>query len=121
MTAEQSEFLRFWKLGEFPNYIGILDNSWAPNRPSAFQSSESRSKEKKGTSKKDMECFNCRKKGHYARDCHGPRGEKEGQQPPKGQPPKITDSATNTSTSTQDGTVTICSRAKSIQLIFTRI
>jgi len=26
MTTELLEFLKFWKLGEFPEYIGILDN-----------------------------------------------------------------------------------------------
>jgi len=34
MTAKQSEFLRFWKLGEILNYIGVLDSFWAPKKAS---------------------------------------------------------------------------------------
>jgi len=52
---------------------------------STFQSLESCSKGKKNNpSKKDIECFNCHKKEHFAHDCHGPGGAKEGQQPSRG-------------------------------------
>src|SRR5882724_4054873 len=41
---------------------------------SAFQTSKPCRKGKKGAlSKKDIECFNWHKKGHYACDCCGPR------------------------------------------------
>ena len=36
MMAKQLEFLRFWKLGEFLNYMGVLDSFWEPNRPLAL-------------------------------------------------------------------------------------
>src|SRR5882724_10243206 len=69
-----------------------------------FQTTESHAKGKKGTSsKKNIKCFNCCKKGHYAHDCCGPGGAKEGQQPPRGQPSKGNDNATNAAASVQDG------------------
>jgi hypothetical protein len=36
---------------------------------------------KKGRSKKNVEYFNCHKKGHYAADCWAKGGGKEGQGP----------------------------------------
>ena len=38
---------------------------------------------KKKTSKKDVECFNCKKRGHMKADCWAPGGGKEGQGPKK--------------------------------------
>ena len=44
-------------------------------------SDRSKGSSKKGGSKKDVECFNCHKKGHYAADCWAKGGGKEGQGP----------------------------------------
>ncbi|OBZ69092.1 hypothetical protein A0H81_10760 [Grifola frondosa] len=38
-------------------------------------------KSSKGKSKRNVECFNCKKKGHYKSDCWVPGGGKEGQGP----------------------------------------
>src|SRR5882724_4502905 len=73
-------------------------------KSSAFQESKLHSKGKKGTSsKRDIKCFNCHKKGHYTCDCCGPGGAKEGQQPPKGWLPKGNDNTANTAATMQDG------------------
>src|SRR5882724_3543616 len=72
---------------------------------STFQSLESHSKGKKNNSpQKDIEYFNCHKKGHFACDCHGPRGAKEGQQPPRRHPAKANNNATNATASVQNST-----------------
>jgi len=72
---------------------------------SAFQSLESRSKGKKSNSpRKDIECFNCHRKGHFACNFHGPSGAKEGQQPPRGHPVKVNTNAANAAASVQDST-----------------
>src|SRR5882724_661639 len=71
---------------------------------STFQTVESHAKGKKGAlPKKNIECFNCHKKGHYAHDCRGPGGAKEGQQPPRARSSKGNDNAANTAASMPDG------------------
>ena len=47
----------------------------------AFHLHEGSSKDRKGGSKKDVECYNCHKKGHYKADCWAEGGGKEGQGP----------------------------------------
>ena len=47
----------------------------------AFYLHEGSSKDRKGGSKKDVECYNCHKKGHYKVDCWAEGGGKEGQGP----------------------------------------
>ena len=52
--------------------------------------------------KKDVECFNCHKKGHFSCDCRGPGGAKEGQPLPKKHSSKSKDNTTNAVTNIQD-------------------
>jgi len=79
-------------------------NPKAAQKDAALHTSDACNKPKKGTSsKRDIECFNCRKKGHFAHDCRGPGGAKEGQHPSKGHAPRVNDSAANAATSMQDG------------------
>ena len=59
---------------------------------------------KTNMSKRDIECFNCHKKGHFAHDCRSPGGAKEGQHPSKGRSQKVVDSTANTTMPVQDGT-----------------
>src|ERR1700678_1094444 len=47
----------------------------------AFHSHEGSTKGRKGGAKKDVECFNCHKKGHYKANCWAEGGGKEGQGP----------------------------------------
>src|SRR5580658_2869541 len=42
------------------------------------------SSKKKSKDKKNVECFNCRKKGHYKSECHAPGGGQEGKGPKRG-------------------------------------
>ena len=51
----------------------------------AFTASQSLEKGKKGgkKSKKGIECYNCHKKGHIAKDCWSPSGGAEGKGPIK--------------------------------------
>jgi len=73
-------------------------------KDSSLHISDPRKKGKKGNvSKKDIECFNCHKKGHFTHNCHGLGGAKEGQQPQKGHPPRMKKSAANAAISIQDG------------------
>ena len=59
---------------------------------------------KNNSSNRDIECFNCHKKGHFACDCCGPGGAKEGQHPSKGRSSKGADSTANSATPVQGGT-----------------
>ena len=54
---------------------------------SAFHASEPKHKGKRGNQKpkKEVECYNCHKKGHFSCNCYGPRGSKEGQAEVQGQ------------------------------------
>src|SRR5882724_2802453 len=54
------------------------------------------------SSKRDIKCFNCHKRGHFAHDFHGPSGAKEGQHPSKGKLSKGADSTVNTAAPIQD-------------------
>src|SRR5882724_9267925 len=51
------------------------------NKDTAFQTHDPKNKGKKVGKKlkKDVECFNCHKKGHFSHDCYRPSGNKEGQ------------------------------------------
>ena len=74
------------------------------HKDTALQSAEQKKPGKKNrTAKKDVECFNCHKKGHFSHNCHGPGGAKEGQPLPKKQSSKSKDNTANAVTNTQDG------------------
>jgi len=76
------------------------------SRDVAFQTQNSKNREKKGgrKPKKNVECFNCRKKGHFSCDCYRPSGSKEGQGPHSkkdGHKPK--EGSANMANNTPDG------------------
>ena len=51
-------------------FTKYTSSSWRPNKRNV--------RDPKQDGNKDIECFNCRKKGHMARDCRAPKSEKGG-------------------------------------------
>ena len=76
-------------------------------KDSTFQMSDPKHKGRKGSqkSKKDVECYNFHKKGHFSCDCYGPGGSKEGQGPhSKKDEQKPKDNSANATNDAPDGT-----------------
>ena len=71
-------------------------------KDSALQSTKHKKSGKKSQTSKDIECFNCHKKGHFSHNCHGSGGAKEGQLLPKKQLSKSKDNTANAVTNVQD-------------------
>src|SRR5882724_5755912 len=74
-------------------------------KDTAFQAADSKNKGKKvKRPKKDAECFNCHKRGHFSCDCYGPGGGKEGQgQRSKKNRQKPGEGSTNSTNNAPDG------------------